>query len=74
MREILFTVAAALLIFLGVTTLRSDAETIVESNMSAWSEAVDGLQCRLVTQKNEYMAGEPIVALSFNCATSLMGR
>ena len=61
MKEILFTVAAALLIFLGVTTLQSDAETIVESNTSAWSEAVGGLQCRLVAQKNEYAVGEPIL-------------
>ena len=61
MKKILFTVAAALLIFLGVTTVRSDAETTVENNMSTWSKAVGGLQCRLVAQKNEYAAGEPIV-------------
>ena len=61
MKETLFTVAAALSIFLGVTILQSDAETTAESNASAWSKAVGGLQCRLVAQKNEYTAGEPIL-------------
>ena len=61
MKETLLTVAAALLIVLGVTTIQSDAEAIVESNMSTWSEAVGDLQCRLVTQKNEYTVGEPIL-------------
>ena len=61
MKETLFTAVAALLIFLGATTLQSDAEIIVESDASTWSEAVGGLQCRLVAQKNEYTVGEPIL-------------
>lgn len=61
MKVILFTLAVSLLIFLGATMLRSSAETIVESNMSTWSKPVGGVQCRLVTQKNEYTLGEPIL-------------
>jgi len=72
MKELLFTVAAALLLFLAATTLQSDAEAIVESNTSAWSKAVGGLQCRLVAQKNEYTAGEPIL-VEFQLRNSAAG-
>lgn len=61
MKGILFTVAVSLLILLGMTILQSDAQTIGQTNMPAWGKAVVGLQCRVVTERNEYTIGEPIV-------------
>jgi len=72
MKETLFTVVASVLIFLGATTLQSDAEAILDSNTSAWSKAVGGLQCRLVAQKNEYTVGEPIL-VEFQLRNSAAG-
>lgn len=56
-----FVLTVLMLLFLGTAITQCGTNAIGGNDKAEWTEAVSGLQCRLLIQKNEYALGEPII-------------
>jgi len=61
MKRIPFAAVISISMLLAAATARSETDAIGENPGPAWTEAVNGLQCRLLAEKKEHTLGEPLL-------------